>query len=637
MFAKLTSLLTIDIEKMPARTTLPDTLPRLFWHFLRQAGLFLVIWTFLSSVTAIFNALMPWFGGRVVDLLAASHAGPVATVLQLRPLLSAFAVLCLVAPLAIGNWGQYLLLVVFSPRFGNLVRRQAHWYALRHSIGYFQDDFAGRVANKVQQLGTAIRDIVAQAVSAVLYVTIFVLSAISLLATADIYLVIPMLVWLALYILLLIYFIPRVERTSETLYDAQSAMVGRLVDSYTNIATVKLFARKANEDSFVVESLHALTDAGTEKSRQIFWLNLCLGVINGVMIGTILLLSLYLWLHHRITTGQVAMVLPLSIQVNGQSYWIMWETTAIFEWLGAARDSMTTLARPHTVTDIGDAPDLVVARGAIRFDGVGFHYGRDGGGPFDGLTLDIAPRQKVGLVGHSGAGKSTLVNLLLRFHDLQGGRILVDGQDIAGVTQDSLRAAIGMVTQDTSLLHRSIIDNIRYGRPDASFEDVTEAARRAHAHDFVLGLRDREGRTGYDTLVGERGVKLSGGQRQRIALARILLKDAPILILDEATSALDSEVESYIQAHLATLMEGKTVIAIAHRLSTIAQMDRLIVMEGGTDHRGRHACRAAGGRRHLCAALGAAVGWFSAGLITSSSRKTRRRLSGIYVVVRSTA
>ena len=576
MFKKL----SIDIEQLPAHPALPDRLPVLFRYFAGQARGFLLLWLAFSAAASMLNALLPYYGGRIVDILSRS-SDLRAAMAALHPVLAGLAIFCFVLPTLVGNAAEYMLLVQFMPRFGHLVQRQAHWHTLRQSVGFFHNDFAGRLAGKVQQMGTAVRDALGKLIGAVLYVCVFVISSSVVLASADLRLVIPVVIWMALYACLLRFFIPRIERESARLYEAQSLVTGRLVDSYTNIATVKLFARKDSEDRIVTNALRENAARLADKNGQSYGLQVCLSITNSIMIAATLLLGIDLWAHGRITPGQVAMVVPLILQINGQLYWIMWEMTAIFEAIGAARDSMRALARPHAIADTDDASSLVVTSGAVDFDNVAFTYGRQDGGLFQGLHLHIPAGQKVGLVGHSGAGKSTLATLLLRFHDVEGGCIRIDGQDIAGVTQDSLRAAIGMVTQDTSLLHRSVRENILYGRPDAFDEEMIAAARRAHAHDFILTLRDNAGRAGYDALVGERGVKLSGGQRQRIALARILLKDAPILILDEATSALDSEVEAYIQQHLAELMHGKTVIAIAHRLSTIARMDRLIVMEDG--------------------------------------------------------
>lgn len=569
----------IDIEKMPDNPVIPDRLGALFWHFARQAkGPF--IWLLaLNAACAVFNALLIYYVGVIIDAL--SGGGAPADILRENIWqLSGFVIFGLVLAPLTGIGAQYVNSIVVVPFFGNLIRRQSHWYVLRHALSYFQNDFAGRIANKVQQLGPSIRDVMTQFIGSVMYVAVFIVSTTIMLMAADWVFIVPMLLWLALYVGILWVFIPRVQKRSLRLSESQSHMIGRIVDSYTNIMTVKLFARRQHEDDFVLGSLHRHSGSILDKNIQIFLMTSTLSIANSVMIGMIFIMSLWLWARGAITPGAVAMILPLVIQVHHQMHWIMWELTGIFEWIGTAQESMQTISKPHRVTDESAARPLDIRQGEIRFEHVAFHYGK-ARGVIDDLNLTISGGQKVGLVGHSGAGKSTVASLLLRFYDLEGGRILIDGQDIAQCTQDSLRAHISMVTQDTSLLHRSIIDNIRYGRPHATRADVMEAARKAQAHDFILTLEDERGRKGYDAHVGERGVKLSGGQRQRIAIARIILKDAPILILDEATSALDSEVESYIQEQLATLMQGKTVIAIAHRLSTIARMDRLIVMDHG--------------------------------------------------------
>ncbi len=569
----------IDIEKMPDNPVIPDRLGALFWHFARQAkGPF--IWLLaLNAACAVFNALLIYYVGVIIDAL--SGGGAPADILRENIWqLSGFVIFGLVLAPLTGIGAQYVNSIVVVPFFGNLIRRQSHWYVLRHALSYFQNDFAGRIANKVQQLGPSIRDVMTQFIGSVMYVAVFIVSTTIMLMAADWVFIVPMLLWLALYVGILWVFIPRVQKRSLRLSESQSHMIGRIVDSYTNIMTVKLFARRQHEDDFVLGSLHRHSGRILDKNIQIFLMTSTLSIANSVMICMIFIMSLWLWARGAITPGAVAMILPLVIQVHHQMHWIMWELTGIFEWIGTAQESMQTISKPHRVTDESAARPLDIRQGEIRFEHVAFHYGK-ARGVIDDLNLMISGGQKVGLVGHSGAGKSTVASLLLRFYDLEGGRILIDGQDIAQCTQDSLRAHISMVTQDTSLLHRSIIDNIRYGRPHATRADVMDAARKAQAHDFILTLEDERGRKGYDAHVGERGGQLSGGQRQRIASARIILKDAPILILDEATSALDSEVESYIQEQLATLMQGKTVIAIAHRLSTIARMDRLIVMDHG--------------------------------------------------------
>ncbi len=473
--------------------------------------------------------------------------------------------------------------VIHQSLMGNLAMRtrwQAHRYVLRQSLGFFQDDFAGRIATKVMQTSLSVREFVLTLAEVLLYVTVYFTGALIAFAATDIRLALPMVAWLAGYLLAMRYFIPRLRAISMLQSDARSIMTGRIVDSYTNIQTVKMFAHAEREDAYARESMQGFLDAVHRQMRLVTWLTVALNSLNALLLASVTALGIWLWSIEAVTAGALALTVGLVLRLQGMSHWIMWEVAGLFEHIGVIQDGIGTLAREQSVVNPPQAKPLKVSKGAIRFQDVGFHYGKEGG-IIEGLSLDIAPGEKVGLVGRSGAGKSTLVNLLLRFYDLEKGRILIDGQDISKVTQESLRANIGMVTQDTSLLHRSVFDNIVYGRPDATPAEAEEAARKAHAHTFIEGLTDPKGRTGFAAHVGERGVKLSGGQRQRIAIARVLLKNAPILILDEATSALDSEVEAAIQDSLDELMAGKTVIAIAHRLSTIAAMDRLIIMDEG--------------------------------------------------------
>ncbi len=466
------------------------------------------------------------------------------------------------------------------PGLTNLVRWQSHQHVVRQSIGYFQSDFAGRIASRVLETGYALRASLVSIITVVFYMVALVGMALVLIGRADLLLAVPMLLWMIGYVGMLAWLVPHVRRSSTDVSYARSAVTGRIVDSYTNILTVKLFANGQLEDDQVRGSLEHHTNRMRVQMRYFTWLTLGLAVLSGALIAGTGGLALWLWSHGQIGLEMVATALPLTLQISGVANRVAFETTAIFEQFGTVHEGMDSVAKPLRVTDRPNARPVTVTKGEVAFERVSFHYGRDGG-VIEDFTLNIAPGQKVGLVGRSGAGKSTLVNLLLRFYDLQSGRILIDGQDCAEATQDSVRAQIAVVTQDTSLLHRSIRENIRYGRPNATEEEVEAAARRAHAHEFILDLEDWSGRRGYDAHVGERGVKLSGGQRQRIAIARVILKNAPILVLDEATSALDSEVEAAIQEQLETLMDGKTVISIAHRLSTIARMDTLVILEAG--------------------------------------------------------
>jgi ATP-binding cassette, subfamily B, multidrug efflux pump len=475
--------------------------------------------------------------------------------------------------------------------FSNLIRWQSHWHVVRQSWAFFQNDFAGRISNRVMQTGPAVRESLVSSVTAIWYVVVYGITAIVMLAAADLWLAIPVVLWFGGYIGLLVYFVPRMRDRSKITSEARSALMGRIVDSYTNILTVKLFARPRDEDDYVKDAFVYHTGRFLAGQRLITAFGTLLAILNGLLVAGSGALALVLWRHGRVEVGAIAMVLPLTFQLTNMSRWIAFQITEIFEEIGVVQEGMQTIAQPLRLADRSDAGALDVRRGAIAFDNVQFGYGRaptigEDGVPqpysvLDGFTLNVKPGEKIGLVGRSGAGKSTVVNLLLRFFDLEGGRILIDGQDIAGLTQESLRSQISMVTQDTSLLHRSIRANIAYGRPEASDDEIVRAARLAHAEEFILDLEDWRGRRGFDAHVGERGVKLSGGQRQRIAIARVILKNAPILVLDEATSALDSEVEAAIQSSLDTLMADKTVIAIAHRLSTIARMDRLVVLDRG--------------------------------------------------------
>jgi len=468
------------------------------------------------------------------------------------------------------------------PGATSLIRWQSHWHVIRQSWPFFQNDFAGRIANRVMTTAHALRESTMASIRAVFYIGAHGAAAFGLMALADWRLGLPTLVWFGGYLGFLWYFVPRMRDLARASSEVRSIVMARIVDSYTNVLTVKLFARLADEDAYVRESVDEHQQAMGRHMRLITQFHFSLTVMNAMLLVTTAAIGIWLWAHGEVGAGIVATVLPLAWQVANVSGWVSWEVTGIFENIGVVQEGMQTIAVPHSGVDRPGARALEVSRGEVQFAGVTFGYGRrDAPQVLDDLTLHIRPGERVGLVGRSGAGKTTLVNLLLRFHEVERGRILIDGQDIAAVTQESLRAAIGMVTQDTSLLHRSIAGNIRYGRPHATQAQIEAAAKKAQAHEFIVGLRDWRGSTGYAAHVGERGVKLSGGQRQRIALARVILKDAPILVLDEATSSLDSEVEVAIQEELLELMQGKTVIAIAHRLSTIARMDRLIVLEAG--------------------------------------------------------
>ncbi len=576
MFATFERLL--KPTETPERPEPPAALLAFYWHFARQSkGLFLGL--FLAGLAvALLDSMIPVFIGRVVTLVT-TNAPDELFAKSWHVLLGMALVVLLLRPVAL-TMQNLVTNQAINANVGNRIRWQNHWHVVRQSWAFFQNDFAGRIANRVMQTGPAIRESLVALLTAIWYILVYGTSALALLASADAWLALPVVLWFLTYLVLLRSFVPRMRDRSKEMSEARSMLTGRIVDSYTNILTVKLFARAQQEDAYVREAIDQHTGLFHASLRLNTLFGLCLSSMNALLITGTGALALVLWTRGQIAVGTVAMALPLTWQIVNISGWVAWQVTNIFENVGVIQEGMMTIARPIGLTDRPDAVDLIVSRGEISFEDVRFGYGRERG-VIDRLTLTIQPGEKIGLIGRSGAGKSTLVNLLLRFFDVEGGRILIDGQDITGVTQESLRAQISMVTQDTSLLHRSISDNIRYGRPSASDTEVVAAAELAHADEFIRDLEDWRGRRGYDAQVGERGVKLSGGQRQRIAIARVILKNAPILLLDEATSALDSEVEAAIQTSLGTLMTGKTVIAIAHRLSTIARMDRLIVLDRG--------------------------------------------------------
>ncbi|MDG3435450.1 ABC transporter ATP-binding protein [Vibrio parahaemolyticus] len=547
-------------------------------HYTRGYEKPLIIMSLMSTIVAIVEVMLFGAMGQLVDWLSTSN--PETFLQDNRADLIFYGVLLLVVmPLLVVIYS----LLVHQTLLGNYpmsIRWLAHRYLLNQSLNFYQDDFAGRVATKVMQTSLAVRETVMKSMDVFVYVTVYFTSMVVILAAADWRLMIPMIVWLLVYIAIQIYYVPKLKDVASKQADARSTMTGRIVDSYTNIQTVKLFSHSQRETQYAEQGMKGFLNTVYRQMRLVTGFDVAVEISNYILVFSVAALSIYLWLDSAISVGAIAIAVSLALRVNGMSMWIMWEVGALFENMGTVVDGMKTLSKPIDIQDKPNAKDLVVSQGGIQFDNVSFHYGENKG-VINHLNLDIKPGEKVGLVGRSGAGKSTLVNLLLRFHDVEEGSIKIDGQNIADVTQDSLRSKIGMVTQDTSLLHRSIRDNILYGNPTASEEELLKATKQAHAHEFIETLTDPFGNVGYDAQVGERGVKLSGGQRQRIAISRVLLKDAPLLVLDEATSALDSEVEAAIQESLNELMQGKTVIAIAHRLSTIAQMDRLIVLDKG--------------------------------------------------------
>ncbi|HJV63993.1 MAG TPA: ABC transporter ATP-binding protein [Albitalea sp.] len=568
----------------------PKTPPRAFFAFLWACteGMrgYIGAMTLCTALIGVFEAMLFGMLGHIVDWLG--RVQPSRLWIDERDSFSLLAGV-LVASVVLVALQSTLKQQALAGNFPMRLRWNFHRLLLAQSMGFYQDEFAGRVATKVMQTALAVRDTWMIVAELLVFVIIYFVTLLAVLGRFDASMLLPFLGWLLLYVGALWYFVPRLGRVAQQQADARSTMTGRITDAYTNIATVKLFSHAGREAGYARSAMQEFLGTVHAQMRMVTGFEIVNHVLSMALIMSTTALALWLWTRGMAGVGAVAAAAAMALRLNGISHWVMWEMASLFEHIGTVQDGINTLARQLQVTDRPDARALDVQRGEIRFEQVGFSYGGDRK-VIDDLSLLIRPGEKIGLVGPSGAGKSTLVNLLLRFYDLDSGRILIDGQDIAAVRQDSLRAQIGMVTQDTSLLHRSVRDNILYGRPDAGDAQMIAAARRAEAHEFIQGLADAHGRKAYDAHVGERGVKLSGGQRQRIAIARVMLKDAPILLLDEATSALDSEVEAAIQASLYRLMEGKTVVAIAHRLSTIAAMDRLIVMDQGRiveqgDHR----------------------------------------------------
>ena len=565
----------------------PKGLFAFLWHYTRPAAPWLVLLGVCSMVLGIAEVVLFQFLGNIIDWLSGSD--PSTFLAREGGTLVWMAVLLLVVIPGFGALHTLTMHQALAGNFPMIARWQMHRYLIRQSMAFFANEFAGRVSTKVMQTALAVRETVMKIIDVFVYVIAYFVSMIAIIGAADIRLVAPLLVWLVVYVLILRYFVPRLMRISREQADARSTMTGRIVDSYTNIATVKLFSHAGREEAYARDGMDGFLVTVYRQMRQITLFNILIDVNNVLAIFATATIGIYFWMAGTVSVGAVAVAVGLSMRINGMSQWVMWEVTALFESIGTVYDGMGMMTKAHDITDRKDAPALPRARGEIAFDRVRFHYGKDKG-VIEDLSLAIRAGEKVGLVGRSGAGKTTLMNVLLRFYDLEAGRIAIDGKDISAVTQDSLREQIGVVTQDTSLLHRSIRENIAYGKPEASDAEIIEAAKKANAWEFIEGLVDQQGRTGLDAQVGERGVKLSGGQRQRIAIARVFLKDAPILVLDEATSALDSEVEAAIQENLFALMEGKTVIAIAHRLSTLTEMDRLVVLDRGRIHEtGTHA------------------------------------------------
>ena len=559
-----------------------DELPRsamaFVRYFLAQARWPFFAFLFVAGLVGFIETSLFWFVGLIIDAL--NGANPATVWSDNAWLFGIMAVTLVVLRTLFWSLNALINEQTLVPGFFQLVRWQSHRHVLRQSFQFFQDDFAGRIATKVMQSGQASGDFLISIINSIWFFLVFGVTSIGLFTALDWRLGLLLTAWFAAYLVIVLKIMPDVRERARHMANMKSNLNGRLVDGYTNIQTVKLFSANEREDAFAREGMTLLKTAVQQLSRLITSLRMMLVSLNGVMLVALGWMCISFWQAGTMTTGEIATVLGLGLRLNNMSGWMMFQINAIFRDMGTIQDSVNTVSVPHGVVDVSQARRLARAKGRVRFENVVFHYGK-GDGVIDDLTFEVKPGEKVGIVGRSGAGKTTLMLLLLRLYDVEGGRVLIDETDIAGVSQDSLRQNIGVVTQDTSLLHRSVRDNIAYGSPDATQAGIEAAAKRANAHQFIGGLRDVRGRSGYNAHVGERGVKLSGGQRQRIALARVFLKNAPLLVLDEATSALDSEVEAAIQENLATLMDGKTVIAIAHRLSTIAHLDRLIVLDEG--------------------------------------------------------
>lgn len=572
-------------EPFPAAE--PSQPPAGLWAFCRHYSQGMVLPLFamatLTALLAMLEVSLFGFMGQLVDWLV--EKDPTTLWQTEQDTLIRMGLLTAIGIPALVLLHSAVIHQMILGNFPMAIRWQAHRYLLKQSVSFYQNDFAGRIATKVMQTALAVRETATKLLDVMVYVLVYFGAMLYLVAGADFRLVSPLLVWLLCYIALNIYFVPRLKAVASRQADARSEMTGRIVDSYTNINTIKLFSHTSREADYAKESMALFLVPVYQQMRLVTWLTFSVQTLNYLLVFSVASMSIWLWTEQAVTIGSIAIAVSLSLRLNGMSQWIMWEVSSLFENIGTVADGMNTLAQPQQVQDVAQAKPLAVTGGAIEFKDLTFNYNKtiseQKSAVLDQLNLSIRPGEKVGLVGRSGAGKSTLVNLLLRFYDVEHGKILIDGQDISQVQQESLRAQIAMVTQDTSLLHRSVRDNILYGKPTATEAELLAAVRAAEADMFISDLTDPKGNTGLDAQVGERGVKLSGGQRQRIAIARVLLKNAPILILDEATSALDSEVEAAIQQSLNTLMSGKTVIAIAHRLSTIAAMDRLIVLDQG--------------------------------------------------------
>ncbi len=566
----------------------PEGLWAFIWYYAKPFRFLLIGLLITSGLIAALEAYLFAMVGYLVDWMAAAN-NPASFFDQHATSLSVFAVLVLVIWPAINYIDSLLEHQGLLGNFSMQIRWRSHSYLLKQSSQFFSDDFAGRISTKVMQTALSVRDTVVSLNGLFVYVVVYFLTSLGIFLSNDWRLAFPLIIWLVMYVFLMNYFLPRLKKVSMEQSDARSLMTGRVVDAYTNIQTVKIFSSSSAEENYARQSMDEMLVSVYQQMRLVTMLNSLLILTNAFLICSTIGFGLWLWSLNIVSSGAVAVAAALTMRLQSMSQWFIWELARLFEAIGTTQDGINTLSKPVSVTDQENSKDLNIKEGAIDFDSVCFHYGKESG-VIDNFSLNIKAGERVGLIGRSGAGKSTLVNLLLRFYDIEDGEIRIDGQDISKVKQESLRRQIAMVSQDTSLLHRTIRENIAYAKPNASDAQILHAAKLAQADEFIFSLEDNEGNKGLDAKVGERGVKLSGGQRQRISIARVILKNAPILLLDEATSALDSEVEAAIQEQLEGLMANKTVIAIAHRLSTIAKMDRLIVIEDGRiSEQGTHA------------------------------------------------
>lgn len=555
-----------------------DNFLKFLWACTKGLRGWIFMLMFLTALIGVYEAMLFAWIGNLVDWLGSYT--PSQLFAQKGYVLMAMAGVLLISPLVVGL-SSLIHFQTIQGVFPMQMRWRFHRQMLGQSMQFYQDEFSGRVSAKVMQTALAVRETIMTIADMFVYIIVYFVSSGVILANLDSLLLLPFVLWLVLFVATISYFIPKLKHSASRQADARALMTGRITDAYSNIMTVKLFSHSRRELSYAKDAMHQFMGTVHDQMRWVSKLELINHTINVLLVGSTAVLGVYLWAYQNLSVGAIAAATAMALRLNGLTHWIMWQTASLFENIGTVQDGMKTLSKPHTVVDKPNAGELSVNKGEIIFENVDFNYGKSDVKLLDDFNLHIKAGEKIGLVGRSGAGKSTLVNLLLRFYDVNGGKILIDGQNIADVTQESLRQHIGMVTQDTSLLHRSVRDNIAYGKPEATDDEIWQAVQKAHADEFVTHLSDVKGRTGLDTQVGERGVKLSGGQRQRIAIARVMLKNAPILLLDEATSALDSEVEYAITTSLNDMMAGKTVIAIAHRLSTIASMDRLVVMDKG--------------------------------------------------------